>query len=147
MVIKDILKEKGDRVETIWPERALAEALARFEERNISSVVVADHSGRPIGIVTDRDALRAIARRGPGVLQLPIADVMQSPAPACRPGDTANDIMHQMTNERIRHVVVIDDRRLVGIVSIGDLIKSRLRDADLEARVLRERVLSHLAAE
>ena len=147
MIIRDILKAKGDRVETIWPERTLAEALARFEERNISSVVVTDHSGRPIGIVTDRDALRAIARRGPGVLQLPTTEVMQSPAPTCRPEDTVTDIMHQMTNERIRHVVVIDDRRLIGIISIGDLIKSRLRDADLETRVLRERVLSHLAAE
>ncbi len=147
MIIRDILRAKRDRVETIWPERTLAEALARFEERSISSVVVIDHSSRPIGIVTDRDVLRAIARRGPSVLQLPTTDVMQSPAPACRPEDTVTDIMHRMTNERIRHVVVIDDRRLVGIVSIGDLIKSRLRDADLETRVLRERVMSHLAAE
>ena len=147
MIIRDILNAKGHRVETIWPERTVAEVLARFEERNISSVVVTDHAGRTIGVVTDRDVLRALARRGAGALQLPTGDVMQSPAPACKAEDSVADIMHRMTFDRIRHVVVVDDQRLDGIVSIGDLVKSRLQDADLESRVLRERALSRIAAD
>ena len=127
--------------------KPLADVLARFDERSISSVVVTDHAARPMGIVTDRDVLRAVARRGPGALQLPAGNVMQSPAPACRAEDTVGDIMHRMTFDRIRHVAVIDDQQLVGIVSIGDLLKSRLQDADFESRVLRERALIRLVAE
>lgn len=147
MLIRDILEAKGDRVDTIWPERTLADALARCDERGISSVVVTDHAGTAIGIVTDRDMLRAIHRRGPDALRLPTGSVMQAPAPACRGDDTVAEIMHRMTFDRIRHLIVIDDKRLIGIVSIGDLLKSRLQDADLETRVLRERALGRLAAE
>lgn len=147
MIILDILKAKGDRVETIWPERTVADALARCDERGIASVVVTDHSGRPIGIATDRDMLRAINRRGADALRLPTSTVMQAPAPACRAEDTVAQIMQRMTFDRIRHLIVTDGERLIGIVSIGDLLKSRLQDADLESRVLRERALSRLAAE
>lgn len=147
MLIRDILDHKPRRVETIWPERTLAEAIARFDERNISSVVVVDHADHPIGIVTDRDAIRAIARRGPAALLNSLAEVMQSPPPSCHSGDTVASIMLRMTLDRIRHVVVIDDGRLAGIVSIGDLLKSRLQDADMESRVLRDRALGRLAAE
>lgn len=147
MNIGDILKAKGDRVEAIWPERSLADALARCDERAISSVVVTDHAGRPIGLVTDRDMLRAINRLGGDALRLPTGSIMQSPAPACRAEDTVAQVMHRMTFDRIRHLVVLDGERLLGIVSIGDLLKSRLQDADLEGRVLRERALSRIAAE
>jgi len=147
MRIRDILDEKGRRVETIWPEHSLADVLARYNERNISSVVVTDHQGRPIGIVTDREVIRALAHRGLSGLQIAVTEVMQSPAPACRSEDTVTAIMHRMTFDRIRHIIVLDEGRLAGIVSIGDILKSRLRDADMESRVLRERLLSRMAAE
>lgn len=147
MNVGDILKAKGDRVETIWPERTLADALARCDERGISSVVVTNHAGSPLGLVTDRDMLRAINGRGGDALRLPTSLIMQSPAPACRADDTVAQIMHRMTFDRIRHLVVLDGEHLIGIVSIGDLLKSRLQDADLESRVLRERALSRIATE
>jgi CBS domain-containing protein len=147
MTIRDVLADKGHRVETIWPERTVADVIARFDDRGISSVVVTDHAGQPIGIVTDRDVLRGLARRGAKVLTLPVHEFMQSPVPTCRTENTVAEIMHRMTLERIRHVAVVDDQGLKGIVSIGDLVKSRLQDADLESRVLREQALSRLAME
>lgn len=147
MIIQDILNTKGHRVETIWPERHLVDAVTRFDQRGISSLVVTDHLGSPVGLVTDRDVLRAIARRGRDALELPIREVMQSPPPSCRVDDPVARIMHRMTHDRIRHVVVTHDRQLLGIVSIGDMLKSRLQDVDLENRVLRDRALGRLASE
>lgn len=147
MIIQDILNAKGHQVETIWPERLLTDAVTLFNERGISSLVVTDHSGAPIGLATDRDVLRTIAQRGRDALDLRIHAVMQSPPPSCRIDDPVTRIMHRMTQDRIRHVVVIRDGKVLGIVSIGDLLKSRLHDADLENKVLRERALSRLASE
>lgn len=147
MNIRDILRAKGHRVETVWPECALSGVLARFDERAISSVVVVDHASCPIGIVTDRDALQAITRHGPDALRLAAGRVMRQPAPSCTPADAVAAIMHRMTFDRIRHVVVMEGEQLVGIVSIGDLLKSRLADADLERRVLRDLALSLHAAQ
>lgn len=147
MIIADILSEKGNCVEVMWPERTIAHVLARFDEHRISSVVITNHAGRPIGIVSDRDILRAITRRGSDGLRIGVTEVMQSPAPTCLATDTVVAIMQRMTFERIRHVAVVDgDGNLIGIVSIGDLLKSRLRDADLESRVLRDMALGRIAS-
>lgn len=121
--------------------------LTRPDQRNISSLVVTDHIGRPMGLVMDRDVLREIARRGASALHLPARTVMRSPAPTCRLEDTLTQIMRRMTHDRIRHLIVLDELRLIGIVSIGDLMKSKLLDADLENRVLRDRALGRLAPE
>lgn len=147
MFIRDILNTKGNLVETIWPERTLADALVRLDERNISSLVVTDHHGHPIGIVSDRDAVRAIVRHGPVALRHPVSALMQSPPPTCWAEDSVTRLMHRMTFDRLRHVLVVEGERLIGIVSVGDLLKSRLQDADLENRVLRERALGRLAAD
>jgi CBS domain-containing protein len=147
MTIREILHDKGAHVVSMWPEHTVADAIARCDERNISSVVITDHDGTAIGVVSDRDALRALARHGTRAMGLRVTEVMKSPAPTCGLDDTVTDILGRMTYERIRHVVVTDGGRIAGVVSIGDLVKSKLRDADLESRVLRERALSRLAAE
>jgi CBS domain-containing protein len=147
MRIREILLEKGTNVVSMWPEHTVADAIARCDERNISAVVITDHNGAAIGLVSDRDALRALARRGTRALTLRVTEIMKTPPPTCHPDDSVTDILGRMTYERIRHVVVIDGGRMAGVVSIGDLVKSKLRDADLESRVLRERNLSRLAAE
>src|SRR5690606_1866240 len=123
------------------------DAIRRCNEHNVASIVISDHEGRTMGIVTDRLALRAIARHGPNALHRRVTDVMQSPAPTCRLDDTITEIMYRMTQARDRRVVVVDRGRVTGIVSIGDLVKARIREADLESRVLRERALGHIAAE
>jgi CBS domain-containing protein len=147
MTIREILNDKGAYVYAMWPEHTVADAIARCDERNISSVVITDHEGTPIGLVSDRDALRALARHGTRAMNFRVTEIMKSPAPTCSLDDSVTEILRRMTYERIRHVVVTDSGRVVGVVSIGDLVKSKLRDADLESRVLRERALSKLAAE
>lgn len=147
MTIREILHDKGTHVVSMWPEHTVADAVARCDERNIASVVITDHGGAAIGIVSDRDALRALARHGTRAMGLRVTEIMKSPPPTCGLEDTVTEILRRMTNERFRHMVVVDGNRIAGVISIGDLVKSKLRDLDLESRVLRERALSRLAAE
>jgi CBS domain-containing protein len=147
MKIRDVLSDKGRHVVTVWPDKQLDHIPRLFDERNIASVVVVDHAGRPQGIVTDREVLRALARHGIAALERPVSDVMQSPVPSCSPDDTVNAVLRIMTETRVRHVLVLENRAMAGIVSIGDLVKFRLKDAELENRVLRDLALTRLAVE
>ena len=147
MRIKDILSVKGSRIETVPPQLQIDAALRHLDDRNISALVVINGERQPIGLLYDRLVMRLLARRGAAALNLTVGDVMQTPAPMCALDLSAQDAMRRMTDDRVRHLVVMQDDRLAGIVSIGDLVKSRLIDADLESRVLRELALSKLAAE
>lgn len=147
MKVKDILAHKGTRVVTVWPSRRLEQILRLFDERSIASAVVVDIAERPIGIITDRIALRHIARGGADALTAEASAVMESPAPTCSPDTRVSEAMRVMTEERVRHLLVMDDGRMAGVVSMGDLVKNRLMDAEMESRVLRDMALGHLAAE
>ena len=147
MIIRDVLKSKGSGIETVQAHRPVSEILQLFDERNISSVVVASPDGKPVGIVTDRLLIKALAHRGSSALSLRAADVMVAPVPACAPDDSIQDALGIMTERRIRHLLVECAGESVGLVSIGDLVKFRLRDRELEARVLRDLAYAHLAAE
>jgi CBS domain-containing protein len=147
MKIRDVLADKGRQVVTVWPEKQLSHIPRLFEERNIASVVVVDHAESPLGIVTDRDVLRALARRGITAFERPVSEAMESPPPSCLLDDTVNQILRVMTERRVRHVVVMHDRKMVGIVSIGDLVKFRLKDSELENQVLRDLALRRMAVE
>jgi len=147
MKIRDIIQTKGSHVLTMWPERTLGDAIRRCNENNVASIVITDHAGHTLGIVTDRLSLMAIARHGPSALDRPVTHAMHSPAPTCALEDSVTEVMYRMTQDRFRHIVVLDSGKAAGIVSIGDLVKAKLREADLERRVLRERALSHIAAE
>jgi CBS domain-containing protein len=147
MKIRDVLADKGRQVVTVWPEKQLSHIPRLFDERNIASVVVVDHADNPVGIVTDRDVLRALARIGVSALERPVSEAMESPPPSCLPDDTVNQILRAMTEKRVRHVVVMHDRKMAGIVSIGDLVKFRLKDAELENQVLRDLALTRKALE
>jgi CBS domain-containing protein len=98
-----------------------------------------------LGIFTDRELVRAVARFGTAAIDLPVGRVMLTPAPTCSPDDTVGDVMRLMTDNRVRHVLVLSGGAIVGIVSIGDLVKIRLDDAEMENRVLREMALARLA--
>jgi CBS domain-containing protein len=143
--IRDVLADKGGYVVTVWPDSRLGHVTQIFDQRAIASVVVVDHGGRMLGIFTDRELVRAVARYGAAAIELPVGRVMLSPAPACSPDDTVGDVMRLMTDNRVRHVLVLSGGAMVGIVSIGDLVKIRLNDAELENRVLREMALARLA--
>jgi CBS domain-containing protein len=142
--ISDVLAEKGAHVVTVWPDKRLDQVPQLFDERKISSVAVVDHAGRPVGLVTDRELVRALAKQGVTALDFPVSRVMLSPAPSCSPDHTVGDVLRQMTENRVRHVLVMREGEMIGIVSIGDLVKIRLDDAELENRVLRELALARL---
>ncbi len=147
MKVSDILSVKGARIETVQPQLSVAHALRHLDERSIASVVVTDAEHRPIGLLSDRLLIRLLARRGEAAFHLTVGEVMAAPAPSCAPDMSVQEAMRRMTDERVRHLVVLsDDGHMLGIVSIGDLVKSRLIDADMESRVLRELALSRLAA-
>ena len=145
MKISNVLADKGAHIATVWPDKRLGQIPPLFDERNIASVVVVDHATRPVGIVTDRELVRALARHGTAALDFPVSQVMLSPPPSCSPEHSVGDVLRQMTENRVRHVLVMRDNAMAGIVSIGDLVKIRLNDAELENRILREMALARLA--
>jgi CBS domain-containing protein len=147
MKIKDVLDSKGGRVVTVRPNKLLDKLPKLFEDRNIASVVVVDASNRTLGIVSDRLFMKALAHRGVAMLQLPVSEIMESPAPSCSPEHSVQHAMRLMTDMRVRHLVVMDNGKMLGIVSIGDLVKCRLQEAEMESKVLRELALGHMTAE
>lgn len=146
MHISDVLKAKGNRVETVSPSQSVRSIPKIFVDRQITSVVVVTADGRPVGMITDRHLLTALAQ-GNGNLGSQFArDIMTSPAPACQPGDELVAVLQRMTRERVRHYVVMEADQMTGLVSIGDLVKHRFQDTELEMRVLRDLALAHMTA-
>lgn len=138
MSIRDVLTQKGDLIETVGPSRKLTDVVELFVARHISSVVVVDSAEEPLGIVTDQLVIQALADHGGEVNRLAATDVMQSPVPYCSADDSLSKAMQKMTNLRLRHLLVQDKGRTLGIVSIGDLVKMRIRDCEMESLVLRD---------
>lgn len=146
MKMRDVLVAKGPRIVSVQYDHQADQIPTLFDERKISSVIVQDRSGRLLGIVTDRLILKALAGRKP-LAGLHAADVMQTPAPSCSPETTVAEAMRKMTDQYVRHLVVLDEGHTVGVVSIGDLVKARLGDYEMESRVLREIALGHMSAQ
>ena len=132
MRITNVLRRKGDLVVTITPDepvRALLDALA---QHRVGALVVAGADGGVEGIVSERDVDRHLQARGPAVLEQPVGTIMTSPVHTARPDTALEDLMVLMTEERIRHVPVVVDERLIGIVSIGDVVKHRIEELQSE---------------
>jgi CBS domain-containing protein len=137
MNVETILRNKGRTVATIRPEATVRTAVDLLHARGIGALVVS-HNGRSVGgLLSERDVVLGLARFGEELLSLTVAEIMTSPAITCDPGDSVGELMAEMTNRRIRHFPVVYDGRLCGIVSIGDLVKSRLDEIEYEARSLR----------
>ncbi len=146
MKIREVLAQKPSRVISVRPDKPVTVLPTLFDEHNISSVLVIDARGRLHGMVTDRSFLGAMAQHAARFGELKAVDIMLTPAPRCSPGDSVTHALRRMTEDRVRHLVVLDNGHLVGIVSIGDLVKARLEDVELESRVLREMALGQIAA-
>ncbi len=146
MIVSAILKQKGADVETTHPEVSVAEAARRLTEKGIGSLVVCDTQGRVVGILSERDIIKGISTHGQAVVGLPIKSIMTDGIITCAPDDQVKHIMSVMTRQRVRHIPVLVDRKLVGIVSIGDLVKSRLGQTELEVNVLRDHARMRSAA-
>ncbi|MBN8874296.1 MAG: CBS domain-containing protein [Rhodospirillales bacterium] len=136
MTIADVLQEKGHRVVRVRETDSVRAAVGKLAEHRIGAVVVEDAWMKPAGIFSERDFLNAVATRGAAVLDLPVGALMSHSLISCRSKDRVDDAMAAMTQARIRHLPVIDGGDLVGIVSIGDLVKHRLDEKALEANVL-----------
>lgn len=143
MKVEDILRLKGTQVETIRPDSTVQVAVHRMSMQNVGALVVSRDGEKVEGVLSERDLVRGLTRHGASLLEMVVAAVMSRPAPVCGPGDSLVTVMSQMTRTRHRHMPVVADGRLVGIVSIGDIVKHRLEDMELETRVLRDAYLIH----
>ncbi|MGW4395778.1 CBS domain-containing protein [Amycolatopsis nivea] len=130
MRIADVLQRKGATVATVSPGTTVAELLAGLARHNVGAMVVVDAEGGIAGIVSERDVVRRLNDHGPAVLQGPVADIMTTMVASCTPDDPVDQLSVVMTERRIRHVPVLDDGRLAGIVSIGDVVKIRMEQLE-----------------
>jgi CBS domain-containing protein len=138
MTVKAILSGKGYDVVTIEPSATLTTAIKLLAERRIGAVVITGPDQRIVGILSERDIVRALAERGPSTLTEPLADVMTRKVVTCGQGDTVCEIMERMTLGKFRHIPVVEQNRLIGIVSIGDIVKSRLGEMEREHAALND---------
>ncbi|GLW97419.1 CBS domain-containing protein [Microtetraspora sp. NBRC 16547] len=136
MLITTILRGKGTDVATVRPDATVTELLAVLAERNIGAVVVSEDGVTITGIVSERDVVRRLADRGAAVLDLPVSAIMTSEVHTCTPEANVDELRRTMTNHRVRHVPVIRDGRLAGIVSIGDVVKSTIDELETENEAL-----------
>jgi CBS domain-containing protein len=142
MRIADILGEKGIEVHTALPWITVADAAKRLAEADVGALIVCDADRRIRGIVSERDIVRHIAKRGAAVLDEPVESVMTHDVHTCGPQETVARAMGLMTRFHYRHLPVVDHGKLVGIISIGDLVKHRVHEMEMETGVLRERVIA-----
>lgn len=138
MIVQDILKKKSSEVFTIHPQRTLLEASHILADNNIGALVVVDDAHAPIGILSERDIVRQLAQAGEGVGSLTVGDVMTTEVVIALPDDDVAYLSHTMTNKRIRHLPVLREGQLAGIVSIGDVVKAQLDFYEGEARFLQQ---------
>ena len=140
MNVANLLATKGRDVATINQERSVHDAVAMLKERGIGALVVVGGTGPLTGIVSERDVVRAFAREGADALDLRVAALMSTSVTTCEESTTVNELMTTMTEKRIRHVPVVQGGLLVGIVSIGDVVKARVTELENEKRDLLEYV-------
>ncbi|MCD2175279.1 CBS domain-containing protein [Rhizobium sp. C4] len=133
MNVKAILKEKGSDVITVSPQATVAEVASVLHQRHIGAVVVIDDSKRIVGIIAERDIVGAIAEHGADCLGRSIADVMWSNVYRCTEDMTVDNLMQMMSSRRARHIPVEREGRLIGIISIGDVVKAHIRAIESEA--------------
>ena len=142
MKVKHILQSKGADVFAVSPENTIAEAAVLLNEKNIGAVVVKDKSGEAVGILSERDVVRRLGQSGADALTWRVADCMTKNPYTCTPDATLDDLMGQMTEKRIRHLPVTNGGRIVGVVSIGDVVKRKIEETEREAAALKEYISS-----
>ncbi len=138
MTVMSILSRKGHEVLTIEPTAALSAATKLLAQRRIGALVVTGADHRIVGIISERDIVRALGERGAQVLDAPVAEVMTRKVVTCSERDTTAELMEQMTAGKFRHLPVLEQGRLVGIVSIGDVVKSRLEEMQHDTEALQD---------
>ena len=138
MFVARILDDKGHEVVTADPGESVAGIAATMAERRIGAMPVSSPGGSLVGIVSERDVVAALAERGRDVLDRPVEEIMTRRVITCTRADHIDDLMARMTEGRMRHLPVLEDGALVGIVSIGDVVKARMGEIEAEAQALKD---------
>jgi CBS domain-containing protein len=138
MKVAEILKQKGQEVISVRPTEMIATLSHRLRLARIGAMVVLGEGGALTGIISERDIIHGLAEHGARCLELTVADLMTKRVITCAPDDSVTRIAGLMTENRIRHLPVVESGKLVGIVSVGDVVKNRLQEMSLEASVLRD---------
>ena len=142
MTIGMILADKGREIVSIEPAATLKSAATLLAEKRIGAVVILGADHRIIGILSERDIVRAIGERGVAALDEPVSQTMTRKVSTCTEGETLISILERMTEGKFRHVPVVDQGRLTGIVSIGDVVKHRLREMERDSAAMRDYILT-----
>ncbi len=140
MLVAHILNEKGRDVVSIRPEATLQDAAAVLTRHRIGALIVHGEAGALMGIISERDIVRAVAEHGEAALGLPVSARMTADVAVCDEAGTIAEIMETMTRQRFRHLPVVRDGKVCGIISIGDVVKSRIYETVCEAEALKEYV-------
>ncbi|WP_199093589.1 CBS domain-containing protein [Bosea sp. ASV33] len=138
MNVEQLLSGKGHDVISVQPHRTLAEAIRTLSEKRIGAVVVMGADGALVGILSERDIIRALGELGPGALESAVSRSMTSKVVTCRPQTSVDELMEIMTTGRFRHVPVVENGRVTGIVSIGDVVKHRVAAIEAESKAMRD---------
>ena len=138
MTIESILKRKGTYVATIAPEASIKRAADWLSAKNIGALVVVTSENAVLGLISEREIVHAFSRYGEAAGSMSVKDIMTYGVTTVSPDDSVNRVMNLMTHHRVRHMPVLRDGKLAGIVSIGDVVKHRLEDLELETNVLRD---------
>lgn len=137
MTVRSILDTKGHQIMSVEPDAKLAAAIKLLGEKKIGAVLVMNQS-RLEGILSERDIVRALGERGAGVLEEPVSQVMTRKVVTCKETDTVAELMEMMTTGKFRHLPVIENNKVVGLVSIGDIVKRRVQEYEAEQEALRD---------
>ena len=142
MNVGNVLSEKGHAVISVEETVMLQQAAAVLDTHGIGAVVVVDHRGKAIAVLSERDIVREVALKGPAALPRPVSNMMTQAFVSAAPGDSLNELMFRMTDRRVRHLPVIDQDELIGIISIGDVVKAKIADAAAETDAIKGYILS-----
>jgi CBS domain-containing protein len=137
MTVRAILDSKGRQIQSVEPDARLSAAVKVLGERKIGAVLVMSEGGIE-GILSERDIVRVLAERGAAVLDEPVGAVMTRKVVSCRQADTVSAIMETMTTGKFRHLPVVEGDKVVGLISIGDIVKWRVREYEAEQEALRD---------
>ena len=147
-IVHEVLKQKDGNVWSIAPNDSVYNAIAKMADHSVGALLVVDNDlarvGPPryerhlVGIISERDIVRGLPEHGAHLLSMKASELMTSSVKTCTPDDKVEDIMSEMTIHRFRHVPVVSDGKLCGIISIGDVVKNRLEELETETHVLRD---------
>ena len=138
MKVQAMLAKKGGRVVTTRPNASISTVTHMLNVERIGALVVSSDGVRIDGVISERDIIRGLVAHGTELMQMHAADLMTREVRTCRPEDNVKDVMSKMTHSRVRHLPVLDDGKLCGMISIGDVVKNRLEDLELETSVLQD---------